>query len=96
MKGVEYLRGIYLTSGIAIQPKIKLNKIDVLKEIMCAWGLNPEKILTPNALEQSQVTAIDQNQPENHQLFPRHFHSPKDLRVHSQKPIRTANLISVS
>jgi len=70
MKGVEYLRGIYLTSGIAIQPKIRLNKIDVLKEIMCAWGLNPEEILTRKALEQLQATAIDQNQPKNQQFPP--------------------------
>jgi hypothetical protein len=70
MKGIEYLRGIYLTSGIGIQPKIRLNKIDVLKEIMCAWGLNPEEILTRKALEQSQATAIDQNQPKNHQFLP--------------------------
>ena len=70
MKGIEYLRGVYLTSGIGIQPRIRLNKIDVLKEIMCAWGLNPEEILTRKALEQSQATAIDQNQPKKEQFPP--------------------------
>lgn len=70
MKGVEYLRGVYLTSGIGIQPKIRLNKIDMLKEIMCAWGLNPKEILTRKALQQSQATAIEQNQPENQQFLP--------------------------
>jgi integrase len=58
MKGIEYLRGVYLTSGIGIQPKIRLTKIDVLKEIICAWGLKPEEILTRKALEQTQPTAI--------------------------------------
>jgi hypothetical protein len=82
MKGIEFLRGIYLTSGIGIQPKIRLNKIDVLKEIMCAWGLNPQEILTRKALEQSQANAIDQNQSENHQL-PRHRRPPKDLKPNS-------------
>jgi len=96
MKGVEYLRGIYLTSGIGIQPKIRLNKIDVLKEIMCAWGLNPEELLTRKALEQSQATAINQNQPKNQQF-------PLDTsaldRISEQirrKPARTAELISAS
>lgn len=56
MKGIEYLRGVYLTSGIGIQPKIKLSKIEVLKEIMCAWGLNPEEILNSQAIEQVQAT----------------------------------------
>lgn len=68
MKGVDYLRGIYLTSGIAIQPKIRLNKIDVLKEIICAWGINPEEILKRKTLNQSQTTAINQNQ--HNQQFP--------------------------
>jgi hypothetical protein len=85
-----------LTSGIGIQPKIRLNKIDVLKEIMCAWGLNPEELLTRKALEQSQATAINQNQPKNQQF-------PLDTsaldRISEQirrKPARTAELISAS
>lgn len=53
MKGVEFLRGIYLTAGISIRPKIKLGKIETLKEIICAWGLNPEEILNHNVLNQS-------------------------------------------
>ena len=68
MKGVEYLRGVYLTSGIAIQPKIKMTKIDVLKEIMCAWGLKPEEILKCKALKQSQATELDKNRPKNTHL----------------------------
>jgi hypothetical protein len=97
MKGVEYLRGVYLTSGIAIQPKIRLNKIDVLKEIMCAWGLNPEEILTRKALEQSQATTMDQNQSKNQPaVSPRHLRSRQNLQANSQKPARTADLISAS
>lgn len=52
MKGVEYLRGVYMTSGIRIRPRIKMNKIDALKEILQTWGLNPQKILTHEALAQ--------------------------------------------
>ncbi len=58
MKGVEFLRGIYLTASISIRPKIKLDKIQTLKEIMRAWGLNPEEILSRNVLNQSNSAFI--------------------------------------
>jgi len=70
MKGVEYLRGVYLTSGIRITPKIKMNKIDALKEILQAWGLNPQKILTDEAL--AQITpASEHRQADNTDLLSR-------------------------
>lgn len=50
MKGSEYLRGIYLASGLNIKPKTRISKIDALREIIRAWGLNPEEILTRDAL----------------------------------------------
>ena len=56
MKGVEYLRGVYMTSGMRIRPKIKMNKIDALKEILQMWGLDPQKILTHEALAQITPT----------------------------------------
>jgi len=33
MKGLEFLRGIYMASGLSIKPKTRINKIDALKEI---------------------------------------------------------------
>lgn len=44
-KGVEFLRGIYLNSGISIGRKINLSKFEALKEIMNAWGINAEDLL---------------------------------------------------
>ncbi|MGD0494710.1 MAG: site-specific integrase [Candidatus Bathyarchaeia archaeon] len=64
MKGVEYLRGVYTTSGIRIRPRIKMNKIDALKEILQTWGLNPQKILTREALTQITPTT-KQEQADN-------------------------------
>jgi hypothetical protein len=61
MKGVEYLRGVYLNSRISIRAKVKMNKIDALKEIVQAWGLNPEKILTNEAL--AQLTSTTEKKP---------------------------------
>jgi hypothetical protein len=60
MKGVEYLRGVYMTSGIHIRPGIKINKIDALKEILQTWGLDPQKILTHEALAQITPTTMQE------------------------------------
>jgi len=68
MKGSEYLRGIYMASNLSIKPKTRLSKIDALKEIIRAWGLNPEEILTRDAMTQPHRTVIDNGQLENHQL----------------------------
>jgi hypothetical protein len=68
MKGTEYLRGIYIAAGLSIKPKTRLSKIDALKEIIRAWGLNPEEILTKDALTRPNRTVIDNSQVENHQL----------------------------
>jgi hypothetical protein len=47
---------------------VSYRKIDALKEIIRAWGLNPEEILTREALMKPHMTIIDQNQLENQRL----------------------------
>ena len=68
MKGIEHLRGIYASSGLSIRPKTRVSKIDAFKEIIRAWCLNPEEILTRDALNRSNTIIIGQNDLENHQL----------------------------
>jgi len=68
MKGIEFLRGVYIASGLSIKPKTRLSKIDALKEIIRAWGLNPEEILTKQALTEPHRTVIDRAQAEQNQL----------------------------
>jgi integrase len=68
MKGIEFLRGIYIASGLSIKPKTRVSKIDALKEIIRAWGMNPEEILTRQALTEPHRTVIDRNQLEQSQL----------------------------
>jgi site-specific recombinase XerD len=58
MKGIEFLRNIYAASGMSIRPKTKLSKIETLKEICRSWGLNPEQILTKEAMLQPHRTVI--------------------------------------
>ncbi len=52
MKGVDFLRGIYLKSGISIEPRTKTRKIIDLIGIIHSWGLNPEEVLTQEVLNQ--------------------------------------------
>ncbi len=68
MKGIEFLRGVYITSGFGIKQRTRISKIDALKEIIRAWGLNPEEILTKQALTEPHRTIIDRNQLEESQL----------------------------
>jgi site-specific recombinase XerD len=65
--GIEALRKMYNSAGLAIRPKTKTNKIDQLKEIIRAWGENPEEILTKDALLRGNITE-NYEQSENHQL----------------------------
>jgi len=50
MKGVGFLRNIYAASGLSIRPKTRVSKIEALKEIIRAWDMDPEEILTKKAL----------------------------------------------
>ena len=68
MKGIEFLRGIYMTSSLSIRPKTRVSRIDALKEIIRAWGLNPEEVLTREALSEPHRTIMDQSQIEQLQL----------------------------
>jgi integrase len=68
MKGIEFLRGVYMSSGLSIRPKTSISKIDALKEIIRAWGMNPEEILTKNALTEPHRTVIDRSQIERNQI----------------------------
>jgi len=68
MKGVEFLRNIYAASGLSIKPKTRISKIDALKEIIRAWGMNPEEILTKEALSQPHRTYTTHHEREEDQV----------------------------
>jgi site-specific recombinase XerD len=65
--GIETLRNMYASAGLAIRPKIKTNRIEQLKEIIRAWGDNPEEILSKDALLRGNITETS-DQTQNHQL----------------------------
>ncbi|MEM2126593.1 MAG: tyrosine-type recombinase/integrase [Candidatus Bathyarchaeia archaeon] len=68
MKGVDFLRNIYAASGLSIRPKTQVSRIEMLKEIIRAWGLNPEKILVREALEEPHRTILTPIEREEEQV----------------------------
>jgi len=65
--GIETLRNLYSSAGLAIRPKTQINRIEQLKEIICGWGENPEEILSKDALIRGNITET-QEQTQNHQM----------------------------
>lgn len=65
--GIETLRNLYSNAGLTIRPKTRMNRIEQLKEIIRAWGDNPEEILSRDALIRGNITET-QEQTENRQL----------------------------
>ena len=68
MKGIDFLRNVYATSGLAIKPKTQVSKVEALKEIIRAWGMNPEQLLTRDALNDGAITNKSAEDFENRQL----------------------------
>ncbi len=68
MKGIEFLRNIYASSGLSIRPKTQLSRIDALKEIIRAWGMEPERILTREALSQPHRAYVGSMESEETQI----------------------------
>jgi hypothetical protein len=64
--GIEILRNLYTSAGLVIR-KTQANRIEQLKEIIRAFGENPEQILTKDALSRGNITET-QEQATNHQL----------------------------
>ncbi len=65
--GIETLRNLYTSADLAIRPKTQVNRIEQLKEIIRAWGENPEELLNKNALLRGNITELPE-QVQNHQL----------------------------
>lgn len=65
MKDVEFLRDLYASSRLSVRSKTKMSKIEQLKIIIEAWGLDPNEILSREALSRPHRTIVD---PEQHQI----------------------------
>ena len=81
--GIDKLRNIYAAAGLSIKPKTQVSKVEALKEIIRAWGLNPEQLLTRDALAEGAITYTNQTDIENHHLIVLSNHI-KEL-IHNEK-----------
>ena len=63
--GIEKLRSVYASAGLAIRPKTQISKLEQLKEMVRALGMNPEQVLAKDALANGAVTV---QEGEDHQL----------------------------
>ncbi|XHH09881.1 MAG: tyrosine-type recombinase/integrase [Candidatus Bathyarchaeia archaeon] len=66
--GIDTLRNIYSSAGLAIKPKTRITKVETLKEIIRAFGMNPEQLLAKDALTQGAITYQNPAEQENQQL----------------------------
>jgi hypothetical protein len=66
--GVDRLRNAYAASGLAIRRKTQVSKLEALKEIIRAWGMNPEQLLSRDALAEGAITHRNAEDLENRQL----------------------------
>jgi integrase len=62
MKGILFLRNLYASSGLSIRPKTSLSKIERLKTFAESLGLNPEEVLSKDALVMPHRTIVDPEQ----------------------------------
>ncbi len=66
--GVEKLRGIYAAANLSIRPKTKLSKMEMLKQMIRALGMNPEQVLTREAQSSAAATQVNGQEADDHQL----------------------------
>jgi len=58
---------IYSNAGLTIRPKTRVSKIEALKEMVRAMGMNPEQVLNREALTEPGATYLGTEPLQNHQ-----------------------------
>ena len=64
----DYVEGANIPNQFFRMSDIGKPKVEALKEIIRAWGMNPEQILTRDALNDGATTHKSPEDFENHQL----------------------------
>ena len=67
--GIERLRNIYASSGLGIRPKTQLSKMEAMKALAITLGLDPNVILSKEALQKPHRTIIDGTYQTNDQTM---------------------------
>lgn len=62
MKGPEFLRNIYRAAGLSIRQKTKSSRLDLLKELVRGFGMDPEKVLVKEAMTEAHRGVVGDDQ----------------------------------
>lgn len=68
MKGIEFLRNIYIGSGLSIKPKTKASRLEILKQMVSAWGMDPDKVLVRGAFAEPHRVFVSPQDREDSQM----------------------------
>lgn len=66
--GVERLRQVYSAAGHCIREKTRKSLIEAIKTVIRAYGSDPEKILTSEAMDEGAAADVENGDPVNHQV----------------------------
>lgn len=68
MKGIEFLRSIYAASGLSITSTTQLSKLEMIKTFARGIGLNPEEILTKEAMSEPHRAYASEHEREDREI----------------------------
>jgi site-specific recombinase XerD len=64
--GIEFLRNVYASSGLSIRPKTGVARLEMLRQMVSAWGMDPDKVLVKEAFaEPHRVFVLPQDREED-------------------------------
>jgi hypothetical protein len=68
-KGVDFLREVYAAAGLCIRPRTRPSKIEMLKTFATSIGLNPDTVLTEEALSEPHRIYANPTEREDQQIL---------------------------
>ena len=68
MKGIEFLRNVYIAADLSIRPRTRYSKIEHLKELCRVLGYDPQKVLVKDALMEPHRTYLGLADVEEHKI----------------------------
>jgi len=88
---VEELREVYRNAGLSIRPQTKMNKIETLRGVAMALGLDPSEVLSREAMLKPHRTIIDptQRQEEEYTIL------SKTIRKTLLEELRSSRYLSM-
>lgn len=91
--GIENLRNIYAAASLEIRPKTTASKMKAVKEMIRAYGVDPDQILTREALAEAAITykTPEERQAYNLQVWTRELREliNQDIQADIQQYKRT-------